>query len=436
MRHLPQAVALPSTRAQVADVVRLCHQASIPVVPRGAGTGCVGGSLAVQGGIILSLQRLNRMLTIAPADRLAVVEPGVVNADLQARLAQHGLFWPPDPSSARSCTIGGNLAMCSAGPNALRYGATRQWVLGLTVILADGSTMRVGGKTTKGVVGYDLTQLLIGSEGTLAIVVEATLKLAPLAQARRTLRASYRTMEQAALAVAEVMSQGDPPLALEFLDPAAVTLVRSQHPDICHPDGQALLLAEVEGSADEIEHQAKNLAERLSRLDPVEVVIATSAEASKKIWAARYALSPTLTRMAPKRINEDVVVPVSALATLITGVTAISQETGVQIVSFGHAGNGNIHVNLLTDPTNPAQKPKITRALEQLFALVLELGGTLSGEHGVGITKRDFIHWELDPCALTIQRQIKQIFDPKGILNPGKIFARDETLETNVPHFP
>ncbi|MBF0215218.1 MAG: FAD-binding protein [Magnetococcales bacterium] len=422
-RFLPWAVALPENREQVAGVLRLCHDAGVPVVPRGAGSGCVGGGLAVQGGVILSTQRLKRILAIKPGDRLAVVEPGVVNGELRSALASHGLFWPPDPSSSRVCTIGGNLAMCSAGPNAVRYGVTRHWVLGLTVLLADGSTLRVGGRTTKGVVGYDLTQLLIGSEGTLAVVVEAILKLAPLPEARRTLRASFRSMEQAAHAVAWVMSRGEVPSALEFLDPAALELLRRDHAEVCHPEGRALLLAEVEGSADEVDRKARALQERLQACDPLEALVAADERESKRLWAARYALSPTLTRIAPRRVNEDVVVPVTRLAALVAGVATISQETGVPIVSFGHAGNGNIHVNLLTDPADLAAQERVQRALDRLFSLVLELEGTLSGEHGVGIMKRDYISRELDPNSLELQKKIKQLFDPKGILNPGKVFS-------------
>ncbi|MEO5347620.1 MAG: FAD-binding protein [Magnetococcus sp. YQC-9] len=421
-RFVPWAVALPERRDQVAGALRICHEAGIPVVPRGAGTGCVGGGLAVRGGLVLSTQRMNRILAIEPGDRFAVVEPGVVNAELGRRLAEHGLFWPPDPSSARVCTIGGNLAMCSAGPNAVRYGVTRHWVLGMTVLLPDGSAMRVGGYTTKGVVGYDLTQLLIGSEGTLAVLVEAILKLAPVPEARRTLKATFADMESAAQAVAGLMSRGEPPSALEFLDPAALELVRGTLPAVCHPDGRALLLIEVEGSHAGVDSQADALRVRLEGFSPLEVAVARDEAESKRIWAARYALSPTLTRMAPKRINEDVVVPVTRLAELVAGLARISEESGVPIVSFGHAGNGNIHVNLLTDPADPALKARVAQALEQVFDLVLALRGTLSGEHGVGIMKRDFIDRELDPQSLRIQRAIKQLFDPKGILNPGKVF--------------
>lgn len=423
-RFLPQVVVLPKTREQVANALRCCHRAGVPVVPRGAGTGCVGGGLAVEGGVILSTQRLNRVVAFQPLDRLVVVEPGVLNGDLQALVASQGLFWPPNPSSSRVCTLGGNLAMCAAGPNAVRYGVTRNWVLGLTVLLADGTSMRCGGFTTKGVVGYDLTQLLIGSEGTLGVVVEAILKLAPKPVERRLLRAFFSTMEAASLAVAGVMAQGEPPSALEFLDPAALELLRQAGVGDCHPLGQALLLLEVDGDAGEGDRKAADIQARLAPFSPLEVVVARNEQEAALVWAARYALSPTLTKISPKRINEDVVVPVSRLVELTTGLADIARETGVPVVSFGHAGNGNIHVNLLTDPAKPESETKAKVALDRVFRLVLELDGTLSGEHGVGIMKRDYIHWELDPCSLEMQMRIKNLFDPKGILNPGKIFPR------------
>ncbi|MBF0294210.1 MAG: FAD-binding protein [Magnetococcales bacterium] len=422
-RHLPWAVALPENREQVAAVLRVCHRAGVPVVPRGAGTGCVGGALAVSGGVILSTQRLNRILAVVPEDRLAVVEPGVVNGELDRVLQTHGLFWPPDPSSARSCTIGGNLAMCSAGPNAVRYGVTRHWVLGLTVVLPDGTPMRTGVRTTKGVVGYDLTQLLIGSEGTLAVVVEAVLRLAPRPEARRLLRACFRSMGDATQAVAGVMGSGEPPSALEFLDPAALALLRREGGVGIPEEGRALLLLEVEGSAGEVGRKAEEMLERLRPFAPLETFLAATEEETRRVWAARHALSPTLTRIAPRRINEDVVVPVSRLSELVAGLEGISAASGVPIVGFGHAGNGNIHVNLLVDPADADLMARARGALDRVFRLVLDLGGTLSGEHGVGIMKRDHIHWELDPVALELQKNIKRLFDPKGILNPGKIFG-------------
>ncbi len=421
-RFRPQAVALVADRQQVARVLALCNGAGVPVVPRGAGTGNVGGALPVRGGLVLSCQRMNRILEISVADRLAVVEPGVVNADLQQKLADHGLFWPPDPSSARSCTIGGNLAMCSAGPSAVRYGVTRDWVLGLEAVLPDGAVLTTGGRTTKGVVGYDLTRLLIGSEGTLAVVTRATLKLAPRPETRQLLRAVFDGVERAAEAVSALMTLTTPPTAIEFMDTAALDLLR-QETDVPLPaTGKALLLLEVTGSNAEVDRIGALVVDCLERYRPLDLVRARSPEAAEKVWAARHALSPTLKKLAPKRINEDVVVPVSRLAELISGLAALADEFSIPIVNFGHAGNGNIHVNLLVDPDDRAVMKRVKPLLDRVFRLVLDLDGSLSGEHGVGTQKKDYVPWELDDVSLGLHRRIKAVFDAKGVLNPGKIF--------------
>ncbi|MBF0142344.1 MAG: FAD-binding protein [Magnetococcales bacterium] len=421
LRWLPQGVALPETATEVAAILSLCHQARFPVVPRGAGSGNVGGALAVQGGLVLSTQRLNRVIEINPADRLAVVEPGVVNRELQELLAPHALFWPPDPSSARVCTVGGNLAMCAAGPGAVRYGVTRDWVLGLTAVLADGTIIRCGGRTSKGVVGYDLTRLLVGSEGTLAVVTQATLKLAPRPEARRQLRLVFAEVATATRAVVELMSRGDALSAIEFLDAACLGLLRDGGGMAIPVDGRAMLLLEVAGDAAEVGELATRTAARVAALGPLETVVATNAEESRQVWEAREALSPTLKRLAPKRINEDVVVPVSRLPELIAGLERISRESGIPIVNFGHAGNGNIHVNLLVDATDNATMRRVEPVLKQIFGLVMTLEGSLSGEHGVGVQKRPFVAMEMDPAALALQKRIKALFDPRAILNPGKL---------------
>ena len=422
LRHLPEAVVLAEKREQVSAVLALCHDAGVPVTPRGAGTGNVGGALPVHGGVLLSTQRMKRILEISTADRLAVVEPGVVNADLQEQLAPLGLFWPPDPSSARSCTIGGNIAMCAAGPGAVRHGVTRDWVLGLEAVLADGAVFRTGGRTTKGVVGFDLTRLLIGSEGTLAVVTQATLKLAPRPAASRLLRAVFADVETAAEAVSALMILDTPPAAVEFLDAAALDLLRSEAVVALPEAGRAMLLLEVQGGEDEVAGLGDRLVAAMERFAPLELVRARNAEEASRVWAARAALSPCLKKLAPRRINEDVVVPVSRLAGLITGLAELSASFDIPIVNFGHAGNGNIHVNLLVDPENAAVMKRVEPLLERIFRLVLDLEGSLSGEHGVGIQKKPYVPWELDPVSLRLQREIKALFDPRGILNPGKMF--------------
>jgi len=369
---------------------------------------------------VLSFERMARILRIEPDDRIAVVEPGVVNDTLQRALAEKGFFWPPDPSSAAFCTIGGNLACNAAGPRAVKYGTPREGTLGLEAVTGRGEPIRTGVITTKGVVGYDLTRLIIGSEGTLALVTRATLKLTPLPEARRTLRAIYRDIHTAAAAVSAIMAQPVVPCALEMMDAAAIAAVRGRG-GLDLPDGcGALLMIEVDGPAGCIAEVSQSVT-AVARNDGCLDLRAAQTEAEvAALWQARKALAPALRRIAPKRINEDVVVPVSRIGALIAGLERLSAESDIRIVNFGHAGNGNIHVNLLVDPQDPAQMGRADDCLAAVFDLVLGLGGTLSGEHGVGLDKRDFVARELDPAALALMAAIKDHFDPAGILNPGK----------------
>ncbi|MBF0108225.1 MAG: FAD-binding protein [Magnetococcales bacterium] len=421
-RHLPDAVALARSEEEVRAILRLCLEYRVGVTPRGAGTGNVGGALPVQGGLVLSTQQMNRIIEISTDDRYVVVESGVVNGDLQKRLESLGLFWPPDPSSARSCTIGGNIAMCSAGPGAVRWGVTRDWVLGLDAVLMDGTKIRTGGRTTKGVVGLDLTRLLVGSEGTLGVVTRAILKLAPIPEERLLSRLSFSSVEAAAVAVNRLLSGRQVPSAIEFLDHSALDLLRRETALTLHPEARAMLLLEVAGAAAGLRQQVAEMLREIETLHPLECTTPVTGEAAAAVWAARSALSPILKKLAPKRINEDVVVPVSRLPSLMAGLAGISAESGIPIVNFGHAGNGNIHVNLLVDPADRAVMDRVCGVLDRVFRLVLDLDGSLSGEHGVGIQKQAYIAWELDEGSLRLQREIKRIFDPSGLLNPGKVW--------------
>ena len=417
---LPQAVVFAADAEQIAALVRLCAATGLPLIARGRGTGTTGATVPERGGVVLSFERMNRILQIAPGDRLAVCEPGVVNADLQKAAGLHGLFWPPDPSSAAVCTIGGNLAFNSAGPRAVKYGTTREATLGLRAITGRGEPIRTGVMTTKGVVGYDLTRLIIGSEGTLALITEATLKLTPLPEAIRTLRAAYRDIHAAAAAVSTLMAQPVTPCALEFMDAAAIAMVRGYAPvDVPTATG-ALLMIEVDGPAAGLDDAVATLASAARNPGLLEVRHARDAAEVESLWRTRKALSPALRQVAPKKINEDVVVPVSRLGAFIEGLERLARETGIRIVNFGHAGNGNIHVNLLMNPDDPAEMARAQACLDAVFSLVLGLDGTLSGEHGVGIEKRGFVAREIDAPTLAVMTTIKQAMDPAGILNPGK----------------
>jgi D-lactate dehydrogenase len=417
---LPQAVAFVTLAEQVQAILGLCNAGGIAVTARGRGTGTTGATVPDRGGIVLSFERMDRILKIEPRDRIAVVEPGVLNEDLQRAAAAQGFFWPPDPTSAAACTIGGNLAYNSAGPRAVKYGTPRENTLGLAAVTGAGEAIRTGVMTTKGVVGYDLTRLIIGSEGTLALITEATLKLTPLAEARRTLRAAYTHVHAAAAAVSAIMAQPITPCALEIMDGAAIETVR-RYTDLPLPEGAgALLMIEVDGPAACIEAAAEAVAEAARGPGLVELRLAGDAQEVAALWKARRSLSPALRHIAPKKINEDVVVPVSRMGELIEGLTALSRRSGIQIVNFGHAGNGNIHVNLLVDPDRGDDLARAHTCLEAVFDLVLALGGTLSGEHGVGLEKRDYVGREIDPATLGLMRAIKRQFDPNGILNLGK----------------
>lgn len=413
---LADFVVLPENALQVENIVSLCNQHSTPLIARGKGTGTTGATVPISGGVILSTERMNKIVRIAPDDRYIVVQPGVTNAEVQTAAAEYGFFWAPDPTSAAFCTIGGNLAYNSAGPRAVKYGTPRDNTLGLEVITGNGKLMRCGVYTTKGVVGYDLTRLVIGSEGTLGIITEATLKLTPLAEAKQTIKAIYQSIDTAAQAVASIMAQSTIPCALEFMDKSALDMVREYSDTPLPENAGAMLMIEVDGKSSHLDQMTDDIKHAASNDGLEEFAVASNAQEIKNLWAARKALSPSLRHVAPKKINEDVVVPVSNIPALINGLEKISQQHNIPIVNFGHAGNGNIHVNLLVQEKDKAAY----LCLDDVFKLVLSLNGTLSGEHGVGIDKLEFIESELDKEALSIMQSIKQVFDPKGILNPGK----------------
>ena len=414
----PDAVVFPTEHAQVVALVRACRAAHVPVVARGRGTNTTGATVPVDGGVVVSFERMNRIERIDPDNRLAIVEPGVLNGDLQSALAAHGFFWAPDPTSSPYCSIGGNLACNAAGPRAVKYGSCRENTLGLRAVSGAGAEFRSGVYTTKGAVGYDLTRLLIGAEGTLALITEATLRLTPRPAAKRTLRASYADIATAAAAVARIMAQPVTPCALEFLDDEALRLARAHGGDAI-PAAGALLIVEVDGEPEQLDSAIAAVARAAHGDGLFELRTAHDAAETETLWAARKALSPALRTLSPNKINEDVVVPVGRLPELIGALREISTRHQVRIVNFGHAGNGNIHVNLL--PRDDVEYARAESALRDVFAAVLRLDGTLSGEHGIGLAKRAFLADAIDPAALALMRGIKQVFDPDGILNPGKL---------------
>ncbi|MAZ44587.1 MAG: FAD-binding oxidoreductase [Legionellales bacterium] len=421
-RHvLPDAVVFPTTTKEVQSLVCFCWENSLPLIPRGSGTGTPGGSVPVPKGIVLSTERMQSIVAFSPEDRTVTVQPGVINAHLQAHVGQKGFFWPPDPSSANTCTIGGNLAYNSAGPRAIKYGTPRENTLGLTAITGKGELIQTGCHTTKGVVGYDLTRLLIGSEGTLAVITEAILKLHPKPEAVATLQLWFESIESATDAIAAVMSQPIVPCALEWMDTHSVKLVR-ENTDLPVPDqAKALVMLEVDGPKEHLPYLVDQVL-TVIKTGCLQVEQAHNAQDKERLWNARKALSPLLRQIAPKKINEDVVVPVSKIPQLINHLESLASKTNIAIVNFGHAGNGNIHVNLLVDPLDAAQMRHANEVLSEVFDIVLSLNGTISGEHGIGLEKKPYVTRELSPQVITLMAEIKKGFDPKGILNPNKIF--------------
>lgn len=415
----PDAVLFPLTTQEVQHIVSLCNQYRIPLIPRGRGTGTAGGSLPEFGGIALSMERMLNIISIDPANRVVVAEPGVLNQTVQDAAKPHGFFWPPDPSSALFSSIGGNIATSAGGPHAVKYGTTREHVLGLKAVTGAGDFITTGCYTTKGVVGYDLTRLLIGSEGTLAVITEATLKLMALPGAVAGITAHFRDLPSCTSAIVKIMSLPQLPSALEFLDSGSLNLIRGRYPDMLPSDTHAMLMIEVDGSNNDIPDAITAI---LGACQADELILASQVENTTALWKARKALSPLLREIAPRKINEDVVVPVTALPEFLSGLTRLSAQYRLSNVNFGHAGNGNIHVNLLINPDDPDEVARAEQCLNKIFDLVINLRGTLSGEHGIGSEKRAFVTKEVDGATLDLMKNIKRLFDPNNILNPGKLF--------------
>jgi glycolate oxidase len=421
LKGTPQAVVRPGTEEEVSKILSLASGHGIPVIPRGAGSGLSGGAVASRGGIILSFERMSRILSIDVGNRIATVQPGVVTADLQKAVEERGLFYPPDPGSLAFCTIGGNVAENAGGMRAVKYGVTRDYVTGLRAVLPSGDVIRAGVKTAKGVVGYDLARLLVGSEGTLAVVTEITLRLIPLPERVITMTAFFASTRLAGEAVAAIMASPYTPRCLEFLDSEALN-AGAKKIGYQLPEGAgAFLLIETDGNREEAARQMDGI-RALMKDKALEIKITQDKAVSAELWKLRRSTSQALFSIAPHKINEDTVVPITKVPEALEGFKEIASRSGQKIICFGHAGDGNIHVNVMTDKSDPEKLKKAEEAIEEVFRLVLALGGTISGEHGVGLTKLPYIGMELSGVELDLLKKIKSVFDPKGILNPGKIF--------------
>ncbi len=418
--HPPDAVVLPTTHEQVVACVSLCHQYKIPLTTRGRGTGTTGASVPISGGIVLSMERMDKVIDFNPGNRSVRVETGITNLALQNFLIESMYFWPPDPSSAEYCTVGGNLSCNAAGPRAVKYGTTRENTLQLRAVTGEGKTITTGSKTTKGVVGLDLTRLLIGSEGTLAVITEAELKIHALPPAVHTIRALFANHQHACQAIQSISAQLHTPCAIEFMDHHALNLIRT-HSDISLPNNaNAMLMIEVDGDQQSLAISSHAVQQVLSNTDNLEVSLADNDIEREQLWKARKALSPILRNLAPNKINEDIVVPVPNLSRLIEKLDQLSEKYHLPIVNFGHAGNGNLHVNIMYDANDHTQNTNAQICLNEIFTNALKLDGTISGEHGIGLVKRDFVGEELGNNELALMHAIKQQFDPHNILNPNK----------------
>lgn len=418
---IPDAVVFPENEIAVSEVMKIANKNGIPVIPRGSGSGATGGSLAIKGGIVMAMTRMNKINEIDTDNLIAKVEPGVVTGDFQREVLKYGLFYPPDPSSADFSTLGGNLAECAGGPKAVKYGVTRDYVLGISFVLPDGRVIKTGVETAKGVVGYDLTRLIVGSEGTLGIITGITLKLLPKPQTVKTMMAVFNSMDSAAETISEIIREGLIPRAIEYMDNAAIVCAESYIKAGLPVKAEAILILEVDGSEKSTQREVEELS-AICEKNSASVKIAKSSEETKDLWKARKAISPALFMYAPHKINEDIVVPRSKIPLMVKKIKELKERTGLTMVSFGHAGDGNIHFNIMLDKDNKEELKKAESAIDEMFDYTLALNGTISGEHGIGITKQKYISKEIKTDAMDLMKNIKVTFDPKNILNPGKIF--------------
>ncbi len=416
---LPWAVARPASPQEISEILKLANRELFPVVPRGAGTGMSGGSVPVRGGLVLSLERMNRILEIDEEDMIAVVEPGVVTGDLQREVESRGLFYPPDPASHKFCTMGGNVAECAGGLRAVKYGVTKDYILGLEVVLPTGEIITIGARTVKSVAGYDLTKLIVGSEGTLGIATRITVKLLPLPESVRTLAAFFSDTQNAASAASKIIASRILPRALEFVDQGALRAVEAYLKEDLSNGAAAMLLVEVDGTIESTAREADRIAEILTRAGAVRVNRAGSDSERENLWKARRSISPALYTIKPKKVNEDIVVPRSKIPEILRMIGDIAKKHDLLIVNFGHAGDGNIHTNILIEE---ADMPRAEVAVQEIFAATLRLGGSITGEHGIGLAKAAYLPMELGQEAIAAMKRIKRALDPNNILNPGKIF--------------
>lgn len=415
----PYAVLVPESTDEISKIMKTANREKINIIPRGAGTNISGASVAREGGIILAFHRMNRILEIDPESMCAVVQPGVVNADLQKEVARHGLMYPPDPASMFVATIGGNVALNAGGPRGVKYGVTRDYLLGLEVVLPSGEVIRTGGKTLKNVSGFDLTRLLCGSEGTLGIFTEITLRLIPMPPAKSTLQAVFADLDDAATTVSAIIGSGIVPTTLELIDKVVLDVIRDYGGAQFSEGAEALLLIEVDGEGSVVEEQGARIEKFCMQRGAVQVERATSPEEAEKLWQARRSAFGSVASLRPNCIVEDATVPVRRLPEIIRKIVELAEKYQLKIGVLAHAGDGNLHPLIMTDLRDKEEMARIEKALQEMYETAIAMGGTLSGEHGIGIAKDRFMPLEFSETSLNLMRGIKRVFDPNNILNPG-----------------
>lgn len=420
-KERPFAAVWPTTAEQVSAILILANEKDFAVTPRGAGTSLSGSAVPARGGLVLDLARMNKILDIRIADRLAVVQPGVVYADLDGALAPFGFCFPPDPASGKVCTIGGNVSTNAGGVKGAKYGVTRDYVMGLEVVLPDGRITRTGSYCMKSSSGYDLTRLFVGSEGTLGVITEITLKINPRPLVTSTGMATFAELKNAGQAVTDIMHSGVIPSVLEVLDENTIRVLR-EYASFDLPDVMAIILVETDGyTKGEAEFQMSKIEKIFSQNSATEIKMARSAEEAAKLWKIRKNIGSIASQIRANSVAEDVTVPMSKVPELLTGVSAIVKKYDLPFVIFGHAGDGNLHPRIMYDQSDSDQVERLHRAVREIFQLTCDLGGTLSGEHGIGLAKAPFMALEHDAVSIDLMRSLKKLFDPKNILNPGKM---------------
>jgi glycolate oxidase len=419
----PEAVVFPESTEQMVAILKLANEYLFPVTARGGGVGYTGGAVPIDGGIVIGTDRMNKILEINVDDLYAVCQPGIRTFELQQAVEEKGLMFAPDPASYKDSFIGGNIAENAGGMRTPKYGVTKHHVLGLEVVTATGEVIRAGGKTVKNVVGFDLTGLMCGSEGMLGIITEATVKLLPLPEATSTVRANFRTMEEACKVLTKFTPEGLLPMAMEVIDKFCVAAVEENFAFGLSKDAGAILLVAVDGSTEEVEKNAQTIERIIGENGGFDILRAKTKEEENKLWDVRRAISPSLMKYGTLKINEDVVVPRSKVPELVAKIEEIGKKHDTFVANFGHAGDGNIHVNFVVNRESPDEVARARQCVAETFQLSVELGGTISGEHGIGYVKAPYLDYAIDKPTLEIMKAIKKIFDPNGILNPGKMFV-------------